>query len=59
MEMYLCRNCNKMTGHKRALGMGTLLGVLFTGSLWLVAIPFYPKRCIVCGLGPYDPVKLP
>lgn len=23
--------------------------MLLTGSLWLLAIPFYPKRCIICG----------
>jgi len=49
MKMIHCSNCGKTTGHKRALGFGTLFMVLLTGGLWLIAIPFYPVRCIVCG----------
>jgi len=49
MKMIYCRNCGKSTGHKRALGFGTLFMVLLTGGLWLIAIPFYPLRCIICG----------
>jgi hypothetical protein len=49
MKMTHCDNCGKSTGHKRALGFGTLFMVLLTGGLWLIAIPFYPVRCIVCG----------
>lgn len=50
MEMLYCKNCKHVTGHKRSLGIGTFFAVLVTGGLWLLAIPFYPKRCIVCGL---------
>jgi hypothetical protein len=50
MEMILCPNCNKLTGYKRVLGFGTFFAVLLTAGLWLLAIPFYPKRCITCGL---------
>ncbi len=49
MEKYYCTNCNKKTGHKRSIGLGTLLAVILTGGLWLLAIFFYPKRCILCG----------
>jgi hypothetical protein len=49
MKMMYCSNCGKSTGHKRALGFGTLFMVLLTGGLWLIAIPFYPLRCIICG----------
>jgi hypothetical protein len=44
-----CPNCGKMTGHKRALGWGTFFGALATFGASVNAIPFYPKRCIVCG----------
>lgn len=50
MEMIFCPNCNKLTGYKRAIGFGTFFAVVLTAGLWLLAIPFYPKRCITCGL---------
>jgi hypothetical protein len=49
MQMRHCSNCCKETGHKRALGFGTFFGVVITGGFWLLALPFYPVRCIVCG----------
>ena len=48
IEVY-CPNCGKVTGHKRAMGMGTFLGACVTFGTSLAATPFYPKRCIVCG----------
>ncbi|MFZ0957425.1 MAG: hypothetical protein WAN60_13845 [Candidatus Sulfotelmatobacter sp.] len=56
MEMIFCPNCGKLTGYKRALGFGTFFAALLTAGLWLLAIPFYPKRCITCGLGKSDSV---
>jgi hypothetical protein len=56
MEMIFCPNCAKLTGYKRALGLGTFFAVLLTAGLWLIAIPFYPKRCITCGLGKSESV---
>jgi osmotically-inducible protein OsmY len=50
MQMLLCPNCGKLTGFKRALGFGTFFMVLLTAGLWLLVIPFYPARCITCGL---------
>ena len=50
MEMVFCPNCNKLTGHKRVIGFGTFFAVLLTAGFWLLALPFYPKRCITCGL---------
>lgn len=50
MEMIICPNCNKLTGYKRAIGFGTFFAVLITLGLWLFVLPFYPKRCIICGL---------
>ena len=49
MDYSYCPNCGKKTGHKRALGWGTLFGALFTFGISLFLIPFYPKRCIACG----------
>jgi len=49
MVMLFCRNCKKLTGFKRALGVGTVILLFLTGGLWLVAIPLYPKRCVACG----------
>lgn len=46
-----CESCQRVTGHKRALGWGTFFAAVLTGGVWLLAIPVYPKRCIVCGLG--------
>jgi len=56
MEMIFCPNCNKLTGYKRVIGFGTFFAVLLTAGLWLLAIPFYPKRCITCGLPKSDSV---
>jgi hypothetical protein len=50
MQVAFCANCGKHTGHKRSIGVGTALGALVTVGLSLLAVPFYPKRCIVCGL---------
>ncbi len=50
MQMIQCPNCGKLTGFKRALGFGTFFMVLLTCGLWLLVIPFYPMRCINCGL---------
>ena len=50
MQMIQCPNCGKLTGFKRALGFGTFFMVLLTCGLWLLVIPFYPARCMTCGL---------
>lgn len=49
MKTYFCSSCKRETGFKRALGWGTFFACILTGGLWLLTIPFYPKRCIVCG----------
>jgi hypothetical protein len=49
-----CTNCERKTGFKRALGFGTLFAVFITFGLWILAIPFYPKRCTVCNFTSYD-----
>jgi len=49
MKLEHCSTCGKRTMFKRHLGFGTLFAILFTGGLWLLAIPFYPIRCVECG----------
>jgi hypothetical protein len=49
MKYEYCPNCQKHMGFKRALGWGTFFTALVTGGLWLLAIPFYPVRCMGCG----------
>ena len=49
MEQYYCPTCKGETGHKRNLGWGTFFGSIFTLGISLFFIPFYPKRCVVCG----------
>ena len=49
MQMSYCPNCGKQTGPKRAVGAGTVLGADDTGGFSLLATPFYPLRCIICG----------
>jgi len=49
MEFQRCPNCEKDTGHKRAFGAGTIIVTIITCGLWVLVMPFYPMRCIVCG----------
>ena len=45
-----CPNCGRRSGFKRHLGWGTFFMVVLTCGFWLLAIPFYPSRCINCGI---------
>ena len=49
MQNVYCHSCKKITGFKRAVGAGTVLGAIATGGLSLATIPAYPLRCVVCG----------
>jgi hypothetical protein len=49
MNTAYCPKCKQETGFQRKLGFGTFFAVLITGGLWLLALPFYPKRCVICG----------
>lgn len=49
MISHYCKYCNKVTGFKRNIGMGTLIGGLVTLGISLLAIPLYPLRCVACG----------
>ena len=50
MEINHCYVCRAPRGFKRNIGIGTVFAVILTGFIWLLIIPFYPKRCIVCGM---------
>jgi hypothetical protein len=56
VDLEYCPACEKERGFKRQISVGTLLAVIFTAGVWLLALPFYPKRCIVCGY-PWDYAK--
>jgi len=49
MKTQHCEICGHQTAHKRRIGVGTLLLVIFTSGLWILVIPFYQVRCVVCG----------
>jgi hypothetical protein len=49
MHVTHCYVCNRPSGFGRRLGWGTFFMVLLTAGFWLLAIPFYPKRCTTCG----------
>ena len=38
MKFQHCRNCGASTGFKRHFGVGTILGVIFTGGLLFLAL---------------------
>ena len=45
-----CPSCRRPTDHARDFGWRTLVAVILTAGLWLLVLPFYKKRCMVCGL---------
>lgn len=47
-----CLGCMRGTGHKRRFGIGTIVLLIITMGWWIFAMPFYPKRCVICGLKP-------
>ena len=49
MQRGYCPECHAARPFRRAFGWGTFFAVIITGGLWLIALPFYPKRCRECG----------
>ena len=49
MISQMCQNCGKVMPYKRHFGWGTVIGLILTWGFWIVFMPFYPKRCPVCG----------
>jgi hypothetical protein len=50
MQRAFCSDCGSQRPFRRAFGWGTFFGVLITGGVWLLALPFYPLRCTQCGM---------
>lgn len=48
MATMYCALCGRPVEAKRQIGAGTIILAVVTGGLWLVAIPFYQKRCSIC-----------
>lgn len=49
-----CLSCQRVTGHKRALGWGTFFAVVLTGGPGLLALPLYKAQCVICGTLPTE-----
>lgn len=54
MSINYCAKCGKPV--KRNFGVFTVLAVLLTCGLWLIALPLYKKVCIKCGCS-YSPLE--
>lgn len=48
MATMYCALCRRPVDAGRRIGMGTIVLAVLTGGLWLLAIPFYEKRCAIC-----------
>ncbi len=48
MASKYCVNCDRVVEAKRIVGAGSLIMVLCTLGWWILAIPFYSKRCPIC-----------
>lgn len=49
MRYLYCDNCGRKSGYKRQFGWGTFFAVVVTMGFWILALPFYPLRCMNCG----------
>jgi hypothetical protein len=48
MSTMLCTLCGRPVEARRHIGVGTVALSIVTWGLWLIAIPFYQKRCSIC-----------
>lgn len=48
MATMYCALCNRAVEAKRQIGAGTVILAVITGGAWLIALPFYRKRCCIC-----------
>jgi hypothetical protein len=48
MATMYCALCSRPVEAKRQIGAGTIILAVVTGGIWLLAIPFYSKRCCIC-----------
>ena len=57
MDIRYCPNCKQNTCYKRDFGVGTAILVIITSGIWLLAMPFYKKKCKICGCEQFDIAK--
>lgn len=43
-----CMMCRRDVQTRRKIGAGSVILVLVTAGLWILAIPFYRQRCPIC-----------
>ena len=48
MSTMYCNLCKRPVEAKRNIGIGSLILIVLTFGVWLLAIPFYSKRCAIC-----------
>jgi hypothetical protein len=48
MATRYCALCGRPVEAKRHIGLGTIALAVVTGGVWLLAVPFYQKRCSIC-----------
>jgi len=48
MSAMYCALCRRPVEASRHIGPGTVVLAVITGGVWLMAIPFYAKRCSIC-----------
>jgi hypothetical protein len=58
MRSQTCLTCGQVRSFRRTLGTRTLFAVVVTAGVWLLAIPFYTRRCTICG-APGDRARFP
>lgn len=49
MATAFCTLCDRHVPSKRKIGIGTLILCFFTAFFWVLVIPFYGKKCPICG----------
>ncbi|KKK47246.1 hypothetical protein LCGC14_3157140 [marine sediment metagenome] len=48
MAIKFCALCERNVEVKRKIGIGSLILILITAGFWILALPFYSKRCPIC-----------
>ena len=55
MATMYCGLCRRAVDARRHVGVGTVALTVLTGGLWLLAIPFYARRCSICRTAAVSP----
>ena len=48
MTIKFCALCERNIDPKRKIGVGSLILIIITAGFWILALPFYNKRCPIC-----------